>query len=68
MCLKILKLSVSSLVSQEEYCSHFFAVHTEILSVDLDAHDDDLIIPLSSDRCVPQLANIQGRVYSPNNL
>lgn len=52
----------------QESCSHFFAVHIEVLSVDLDAHDDDLIIPLSSDWCVPQLAHIQGRIYSPNNL
>ncbi len=61
-------VSVKSVFSRGINASHFFAVHIEILTVDLDAHDDDLIVPLSSDWCVPQLANTQGCVYSPNNL
>lgn len=45
-----------------------FTIHVEILTIDLNAHDDDLIIPLPTNGSIPQVSHIQRRICATNDL
>ena len=50
------------------FLTDLFTIHVKILSIDLNAHNDDLIIPLPANRSVPQVSYIQRGICPANDL